>query len=80
MAALANGNYGVQVYESGAYTKFDSPELLQTWTNPVTGKVIEVLPFLGARYRQSMARTDWCFHRSVKPKRNFSTSKSLATP
>ena len=43
---LANGNYGIEVYESGAYTKFDSPELLHSWTNPVTGEEREVLPFL----------------------------------
>ena len=44
---LANGNYDVRVYESGAYTRFDSTELLESWTNPVTGELIEVLPFLG---------------------------------
>lgn len=44
---MANGNYDVRVYESGAYTRFDSSELLETWTNPGTGQLIEVLPFLG---------------------------------
>ena len=44
---LPNGNYGATVYESGAYTKFDSDEPLEEFVNPVTGEKREPWRFLG---------------------------------
>jgi hypothetical protein len=44
---LANGNYAGQVREVGVYTKFDTDELIDVWTNPVTGDRREVWQFIG---------------------------------
>ena len=44
---LDNGNYGASVYEAGVYTKFDSDEVLEEFTNPITGKKRKPWRFLG---------------------------------
>jgi hypothetical protein len=44
---LASGNYLGKVHEVGVYTKFDSDDLIETWTNPVTGESREVWQFIG---------------------------------
>ena len=44
---LPNGNYGGTVFESGAYCKFDTDEVIDTWENPFTGEKRDVWPFIG---------------------------------
>ncbi len=44
---LPNGNYGGTVFESGAYCKFDTDEVLDVWENPITGEKRDVWPFVG---------------------------------
>ena len=42
---LPNGNYQGTVREVGAYTAFDTDELIDHWVNPVTGEKREVWQF-----------------------------------
>lgn len=42
---LPSGNYAVQVFESGVYTRFDSYEVLTEWENPFTNERREVHQF-----------------------------------
>ena len=44
---LKNGNYGAKVFEAGAYTKFDSYEMLDEFVNPITGEKRKPWRFLG---------------------------------
>ena len=44
---LKNGNYGATIFESGAYTKFDSYEMLDEFVNPITGEKRKPWRFLG---------------------------------
>lgn len=44
---LPNGNYQGTVREVGAYTAFDSDEIIDHWVNPVTGEKREVWQFAG---------------------------------
>ncbi len=40
-----NGNYGVEVYECGVYTQFDSQKVITEWRNPFTGELREIQQF-----------------------------------
>ena len=44
---LQNGNFAGTVREVGIYTKFDSDEPVDSWSNPVTGDTREIWPFFG---------------------------------
>ncbi len=47
---LPSGNYAGTVREVGAYTKFDTDELVDTWKNPITGDEREVWQFHGGPF------------------------------
>ena len=44
---LPNGNYKCMVREVGAYTAFDTDDLVDHWVNPVTGEKREIWQFAG---------------------------------
>ncbi len=44
---LGDATYAFTTYESGAYCRFDTDEVLELWENPITGEKREVWPFVG---------------------------------
>ena len=56
---LANGNFTTVFYEAGAYTKFDSNELISTWRNPETGALVEIPPFLAGPATEEVGPEGW---------------------
>jgi hypothetical protein len=44
---MANGNTMITNYEAGVYCRFDTHDVLETWTNPVTGETLEPWHFIG---------------------------------
>jgi hypothetical protein len=44
---LGDDTYAFTTYESGAYCKFDTDEVIDRWENPFTGETREVWPFIG---------------------------------
>jgi hypothetical protein len=44
---LDEQTYAFTTYESGAYCRFDTDEVIDEWKNPITGETREVWPFVG---------------------------------
>ena len=44
---LGDETYAFTTYESGAYCRFDTDEVIDHWENPITGETREVWPVVG---------------------------------